>query len=430
MFAVNPPNDRKVIAMDFITELQWRGLIKDVTDVNLLGQLLEKKATLYCGFDPTADSLHIGHLVPIQMLMRFQRHGHRIIALVGGGTGLIGDPSGRKNERQLLTLEQSLKNAESIKLQLSQFLDFSDSNRTIMVNNYDWLHKISVIDYLRDFGKSFSINYMLAKDVVASRLQDGISYTEFSYMILQSLDFLNLYEREHCELQIGGSDQWGNITAGVELVRKSKEATVCGLTLPLITKSDGTKFGKSSSGSFWLDANRTSPYEIYQYFLNTADADVVHYLKVFTFLSPEEIMELEKTVIEVPEQRLAQRRLAEEMIRIMHGEQALLEAQKMTSVLFGGNVRDLTASQLQICLQGVSSIQVNNPVNIIDALVELKAASSRREARELLAKGTYSLNGEKIDDSSLMLSQANAIDNKLFVLRRGKKNYFLVQYIQ
>jgi len=430
MFAVNPPNDRKVIAMDFITELQWRGLIKDVTDVNLLGQLLEKKATLYCGFDPTADSLHIGHLVPIQMLMRFQRHGHRIIALVGGGTGLIGDPSGRKNERQLLTLEQSLKNAESIKLQLSQFLDFSDSNRTIMVNNYDWLHKISVIDYLRDFGKSFSINYMLAKDVVASRLQDGISYTEFSYMILQSLDFLNLYEREHCELQIGGSDQWGNITAGVELVRKSKEAAVCGLTLPLITKSDGTKFGKSSSGSFWLDANRTSPYEIYQYFLNTADADVVHYLKVFTFLSPEEIMELEKTVIEVPEQRLAQRRLAEEMIRIMHGEQALLEAQKMTSVLFGGNVRDLTASQLQICLQGVSSIQVNNPVNIIDALVELKAASSRREARELLAKGTYSLNGEKIEDSSLMLSQANAIDNKLFVLRRGKKNYFLVQYIQ
>lgn len=416
--------------MDFITELQWRGLIKDVTDVNLLGQLLEKKATLYCGFDPTADSLHIGHLVPIQMLMRFQRHGHRIIALVGGGTGLIGDPSGRKNERQLLTLEQSLKNAESIKLQLSQFLDFSDSNRTIMVNNYDWLHKISVIDYLRDFGKSFSINYMLAKDVVASRLQDGISYTEFSYMILQSLDFLNLYEREHCELQIGGSDQWGNITAGVELVRKSKEATVCGLTLPLITKSDGTKFGKSSSGSFWLDANRTSPYEIYQYFLNTADADVVHYLKVFTFLSPEEIMELEKTVIEVPEQRLAQRRLAEEMIRIMHGEQALQEAQKMTSVLFGGNVRDLTASQLQICLQGVSSIQVNNPVNIIDALVELKAASSRREARELLAKGTYSLNGEKIEDSSLMLSQANAIDNKLFVLRRGKKNYFLVQYIQ
>lgn len=414
--------------MDLLEELEWRGLIKDTTNEEILKELINKKATLYCGFDPTASSLHIGHLVPVLTLKRFQSFGHRVIALVGGGTGLIGDPSGRNSERKLLTLEQSLENADSIKKQLSRFLDFSDPQKTIMLNNYDWLSKIDVITFLRDYGKNFPINYMLAKDTVASRLESGISFTEFSYMIVQSIDFYNLYKKENCRIQLGGSDQWGNITSGAELIRRlDGDTNVVGITMPLITKSDGTKFGKSSGGSFWLDAEMTSPYTIYQYFLNTSDQDVIHYLKVFTFYSKEEIEEFANKVKNSPELREAQKALAKSLVIMLHGEKAMEEVQKMCDVLFGGNIKELSLKQINVCFNGVPSISISEPKNIIDALVEVKAASSKREARELLEKGTYSVNGDKITDANFAFNKQNAIENKVFIIRRGKKNYFMVE---
>ena len=345
--------------MEFLEELKWRGLIKDTTDAEMLQELLDKKATLYCGFDPTAPSLHIGHLVPVIMLSRFQKAGHRIVALVGGGTGLIGDPSGRSSARKLLTLEDALANAEGLKSQLSRFLDFSDTKKTVLINNYEWLKDINVISFLRDYGRHFPVNYMLAKDTVASRLETGISFTEFSYMIIQSIDFYNLYKRENCRIQLGGSDQWGNITSGVELIRRiTGDTETVGITMPLITKSDGTKFGKSAGGALWLDADKTSPYAIYQYFLNSADADVIHYLKVFTFLNKEEIYALEQEVRENPQNRVAQKKLAYELVKTIHGEAAADEAVKMSQVLFSGKIAELTADQLLVCLNGVPSLNL------------------------------------------------------------------------
>lgn len=415
--------------MDLLSDLKWRGLIKSITDEEKLGELLKGKLTLYCGYDPTATSLHIGHLVPVIMLMRFQKYGHRIIAVVGGGTGLIGDPSGRSSERQLLTIEKSLENANGLKSQLSRFLDFSDPQKTIMVNNYDWLKDISLIEFLRDYGKHFPINYMLAKDNVSSRLENGLSFTEFSYMIIQSIDFLKLYKSENCHLQIGGSDQWGNITSGVELIRRVEGANdVVGLTLPLITKSDGTKFGKSAGGALWLDASMTSPYAIYQYFVNTADADVVHYLKVFTFLNKEEIMALEKEMIENPSERVAQKTLASELTKLIHGQAAYEEAVLMSEVLFGGDIKKLNATQLEICLNGVPTLNLSEEKLFVDVLVELNAATSKREARELIGKGTYMVNGDKVIESNFVLNKENALENRLYVIRKGKKNYFLAEF--
>ena len=375
--------------MEFLEELKWRGLIKDTTDAEMLQELLEKKATLYCGFDPTAPSLHIGHLVPVIMLSRFQKAGHRIVALVGGGTGLIGDPSGRSSARKLLTLEDALANAEGLKSQLSRFLDFSDTKKTVLINNYEWLKDINVISFLRDYGRHFPVNYMLAKDTVASRLETGISFTEFSYMIIQSIDFYNLYKRENCRIQLGGSDQWGNITSGVELIRRiTGDTETVGITMPLITKSDGTKFGKSAGGALWLDADKTSPYAIYQYFLNSADADVIHYLKVFTFLNKEEIYALEQEVRENPQNRVAQKKLAYELVKTIHGEAAADEAVKMSQVLFSGKIAELTADQLLVCLNGVPSLDLTEEKPLVDVLVENKAASSKREAREFVKNGS------------------------------------------
>lgn len=414
--------------MNFFEELQARGLIKSITDENLFKKLLDEKATIYAGFDPTATSLHIGHLVPVVMLSRFQKAGHRIIALVGGGTGLIGDPSGRNSARQLLTLQNSLDNAQAIKKQLSSFLDFSDINKTLLTNNYEWLHKINIIDYLRDFGSHFPVNYMLAKDTVASRLETGISYTEFSYMIIQSIDYLNLYRNENCRIQLGGSDQWGNITAGVELIhRLDNKAEVVGITLPLIMKSDGTKFGKSAGGALWLDSELTSPYEIYQYFLNTADNDVIHYLKVFTMLSLEEINEYSEKMFIDSQKREAQKRLASELVSTIHGKQALEEAILMSEALFNGRIKDLNIKQLKLCLNGIKSIEINEKTPLVDALVNVGACISKREAREFLTNGSITLNGDKIQDLNLILTKELAIENKLFVIRRGKKNYYMIQ---
>lgn len=414
--------------MEFLEELKWRGLIKDTTDAEMLQELLEKKATLYCGFDPTAPSLHIGHLVPVIMLSRFQKAGHRIVALVGGGTGLIGDPSGRSSARKLLTLEDALANAEGLKSQLSRFLDFSDTKKTVLINNYEWLKDINVISFLRDYGRHFPVNYMLAKDTVASRLETGISFTEFSYMIIQSIDFYNLYKRENCRIQLGGSDQWGNITSGVELIRRiTGDTETVGITMPLITKSDGTKFGKSAGGALWLDADKTSPYAIYQYFLNSADADVIHYLKVFTFLNKEEIYALEQEVRENPQNRVAQKKLAYELVKTIHGEAAADEAVKMSQVLFSGKIAELTADQLLVCLNGVPSLDLTEEKPLVDVLVEIKAASSKREAREFVKNGSVLINGEKQTNIEHVLSKNDAIDNKVIVIRRGKKNYYMVR---
>lgn len=416
--------------MTLLEELKYRGFIKDFTDEEGLTKLLEnEKISFYCGFDPTADSLHCGHLIPIMIMKHFQSHGHRPIVLVGGGTGLIGDPSGRKNERELLTLEKSIENSQGIKKQLERFLNFDDQNGAILVNNYDWLKDITVVEFLRDYGKNFTINYMLSKDVVASRLEQGISYTEFSYMIIQSLDFMHLYDNYHCLLQIGGSEQWGNITAGLDLIRKVKgeEAKAYGMTLNLLTKSDGTKFGKTASGALWLDAKKTHPYQIYQYFYNVADDDVMKLLKRYTMLPVDELNEIEKRFMENPGSREAQKILASEIVRLIHGDEAVEQVIKMSEVLFKGDFSKLSAEEIKVCLEGVKNIQCDE-ITILEALISTSLASSKREAREFLKNGAVSVNGVKIADENYILNKNNAIDNVYNVIRRGKKLYALVQH--
>src|SRR5690554_3250708 len=328
-----------------LQDLSWRGLVNDCTDLDALDELLDNEMlTLYCGFDPTAESLHVGSLIPILTLRRFQLAGHKPLALVGGATGLIGDPSGRSSERSLNTLETVLKYVKGIKNQLAKFIDFNEKeNRAELVNNYDWTKDLSIIDFLRDYGKHFGINYILAKDTVASRLESGISFAEFTYTILQAMDFNYLYETKGCKLQIGGSDQWGNITSGLELIRKKHgtEVKVIGFTFPLVTKADGTKFGKTAGGSIWLDEKLTTPYEMYQFFLNTSDEDVVKFLKYFTFLSHEEINHLEVKVKMEPHKREAQKTLAKEVVSLVHSEKAFKQALKITDSLFNGNIKSL-----------------------------------------------------------------------------------------
>lgn len=413
-----------------LQDLQFRGLINDCTDLEALDDLLtNEQVTLYAGFDPTADSLHIGHLLPIIMLKRFQEAGHRPLPLIGGATGLIGDPSGRTTERQLNTVETVMGYVESIKKQMSHYLPAEGDNQAIFVNNYDWTKNLSVIDFLRDFGKNFGINYMLAKDTIASRLESGISYTEFSYTILQAMDFKHLYEQYNCRLQIGGSDQWGNIISGLDLIRKSHgaDAKVIGLTVPLVTKSDGTKFGKTADGAVWLDPKKTTPYEMYQFLINTSDDDVLKFIKIFTFLSHEEIKTLEEKVKTEPHLRDAQKALAKEVVTMVHGESAYLQALKITESLFSGDVKNLNAEEIETGFKGVPMTQLTEPMNIIDVLVIANAASSKRQAREFLSNNSISINGDKINDLDLMIDQQIALDEKYVIIRRGKKNYYLIQ---
>lgn len=417
---------------ELLNELQFRGLINQITDEEGLGELLtDEKVKLYSGFDPTADSLHIGHLLPVLTLRRFQLHGHHPIALVGGATGLIGDPSGKKAERTLNTADIVATWSDRIKEQLSRFLDFeAKANPAIIANNYDWIGKLDVISFLRDVGKNFGINYMLAKDSVQSRIESGISFTEFSYMILQSYDFLKLYQEDQCRLQIGGSDQWGNITAGLELIRKTEEnAKAFGLTIPLVTKADGTKFGKTEGGAIWLDREKTSPYEFYQFWINTDDRDVVKYLKYFTFLSQEQIENLEKEVQEAPEKRLAQKTLAEEVTKLVHGEEAFEQAIKISEALFSGNIKELTASEILQGFKDVPSFKVDDAeITLVDLLVQAKISSSKRQAREDITNGAIYINGERIQELEKVMTGEDRIENQFTVIRRGKKKYFLIQY--
>lgn len=418
--------------MDILKDLEFRGLISQITDEEGLGKHLNSQSvTLYCGFDPTADSLHIGSLLPILILRRFQLAGHRPVALVGGGTGLIGDPSGKKSERQMNTEDIVQEWSEKLRNQLSRFMDFEGANRAIMANNYDWLGELNVISFLRDVGKSFGLNYMLAKESVSARLDAGISFTEFSYMILQSYDFVKLYETENCTLQIGGSDQWGNITAGLELIRKTKDekAKAYGLTMPLVTKSDGTKFGKTEDGTIWLDADKTTPYEFYQFWVNTDDRDVVRFIKYFTFLTEDEIAVLETEVQTQPEKRVAQLRLAEEVTTLVHGEVALKQAQKITKALFSGDLQDLTGTEIKQGFKDVPSYECKeDEIGLIDLLVHANIAPSKRQAREDVKNGAIYLNGERTQEMDRVVTVSDRIDGEFTIIRRGKKKYFLIKY--
>ncbi|MGJ7920406.1 tyrosine--tRNA ligase [Neobacillus sp. LXY-4] len=419
---------------ELLKDLAWRGIIYQQTDEEGIEKTLnDERISLYCGVDPTADSMHIGHLLPFLTLRRFQKAGHRPIVLVGGATGLIGDPSGKKEERKLQTLEIVQYNVSCLQKQLQRIFDFEGENGAIMVNNYDWAGSMDIVTFLRDFGKHVGINYMLAKDTISSRLETGISFTEFTYTILQAMDFFHLYENHGCRMQIGGSDQWGNITTGLELIRKmspegSKQAY--GLTIPLVTKADGTKFGKTESGAIWLDPEKTSPYEFYQFWINTADADVVKYLKFFTFLSREVIEALEVSVAEEPHLRKAQKALAEEMTRMIHGQESLDQAVKISAALFSGDVKNLTAAEIKQGFKDVPSYHVvgAEELGLVDLLVNAKISPSKRQAREDIANGAVSVNGEKVTDTAYVLGEADRIEGQFTIIRRGKKKYTLIKY--
>ncbi|QHJ71724.1 tyrosine--tRNA ligase [Planococcus halotolerans] len=417
---------------ELLEDLKWRGLLYQQTDEEGLAEVLEnEKISLYCGVDPTADSMHIGHIVPLLTLRRFQMHGHRPILLVGGATGMIGDPSGRNEERQLQTTEQIDRNVEGIKVQMQQIFDFQTENGAKMVNNRDWIGAMSVIEFLRDYGKLISVNYMLAKDSVASRLESGISFTEFSYTLIQAIDFNHLYDNYNCRVQIGGSDQWGNITSGLEVIRKThdEEAKAFGITIPLVTKADGTKFGKSAGGSVWLDAKKTSPYEFYQFWINTSDADVVKYLKIFTFIGREEIEALESSVETEAHLRKAQKVLAEEMTKLVHGESALEDAQRITKALFSGDLKALSASEMKAAFKDVPSIEMERePKSIVDLIVEAGISPSKRQAREDITNGAISVNGEKVTDLEYVVDEKDRLEDAFAIIRRGKKKYHMVQF--
>lgn len=417
--------------MELLQDLQWRGIIYQQTDEEGLKELLNnEKISLYCGMDPTGDSMHIGHLLPFLTLRRFQNAGHRPIVLVGGATGLIGDPKATE-ERVLQTVETVQKNVVALTEQLKMIFDFEGENGAVMVNNYDWTAPMNIITFLRDYGKHIGINYMLAKDTIASRLETGISFTEFTYTILQGMDFKHLYENHNCKLQIGGSDQWGNITTGLELIRKmtDENSKAFGLTIPLVTKADGTKFGKTEGGAVWLDPKKTSPYEFYQFWINTADADVVKYLKYFTFLSKEEIESLEQSVQEEAHLRRAQKALAEEMTRLIHGEEALKQAIKITESLFSGDIKSLTATEIKQGFKDVPSYKLDTKedVGIVDLLVNAKISPSKRQAREDVANGAIYVNGERMVELDYVLSDKDRIEGQFTVIRRGKKKYFLIE---
>jgi tyrosyl-tRNA synthetase len=415
-----------------IQDLQARGLIAQCTDQAALTELLDKESvTLYCGFDPTADSLHIGSLVPILVLKRFQQFGHKPIALVGGATGMIGDPSFKATERKLNTTDVIATWVEKIRAQVSPFLSFEGENAAIMSNNYDWFGGMGALEFLRDIGKYFSINQMIKKEAVQQRIareDQGISYTEFSYSLLQGYDFTELNKRYDCKLQIGGSDQWGNITAGTDLTRRLNQQQVFGLTLPLVTKSDGTKFGKTETGTIWLDAKKTSPYAFYQFWLNSADADVYQFLRYFTFLTPAEIDAIEAADQASGKKPEAQRILAEHVTRIVHGESAVVAAQRISQNLFSDNLDALTQNDFeQLAQDGMPSVTVALAnAGLIDALVDGGLAKSKSEARTFIQSGAVIVNGAKIEALDYAFGETDRLFGAYTLLRRGKKNYVLL----
>ncbi|CBL90754.1 MULTISPECIES: tyrosine--tRNA ligase [Leuconostoc] len=411
--------------MNFIEDLKWRGALNQITDEKgLLDAMASGKIGAYVGTDPTADSLHLGHLIPFMVLKRFQNAGGKAVIIIGGATGAIGDPR-PTTERQLLTQEQLVENEKGITAQVTKL--FGD-NDTRIVNNNDWLGKLTLTDFLRDYGKLFSINVMLKKDVVASRLETGISFTEFTYQVLQGIDFHELWRREDVKLQIGGSDQWGNITSGIDLIHslEGNAAKAFGLTIPLMTDSTGKKFGKSEGNAIWLDPEKTSPYTFYQFWLNQNDADVVKYLKYFTFLNSEEIDALAKAIDTNPGAREAQRRLAQEVTKFVHGQAAVDDAEQLSKALFSGDVATLSAAQIADAFGGVPSFDITaESKNIIDFLVDGGVDQSKRQAREDVNNGAITINGEKVTDVATEISPSAHYDGKFVLVRRGKKRYFL-----
>ena len=428
--------------MSVIQDLQLRGLIAQTTDIEALDALLnEQKISLYCGFDPTADSLHIGHLLPVLALRRFQQAGHTPIALVGGATGMIGDPSFKAVERSLNSAETVAGWVESIRNQLKPFLSFEGENAAIMANNADWFGSMNCLDFLRDIGKHFSVNAMLNKESVKQRIERddvGISFTEFAYSLLQGYDFAELNKRHGAVLEIGGSDQWGNITAGIDLTRRLNQKQVFGLTLPLVTKSDGTKFGKTEGGAVWLNAKKTSPYQFYQFWLKVADADVYKFLKYFTFLSIEEIAAIEAKDKASGTKPEAQRILAEEMTRLIHGEAALQAAQRISESLFAEDQSSLTESDFeQLALDGLPTFEVSESLNVVETLVKTGLASSNKEARGFVNSKAVLLNGQAAElnnpnhaaerpDDAYLLTDAHKRFGKYTIIRRGKRNHALL----
>jgi len=420
--------------LDAFEELKWRGMIFDYVE-GVQDLLVREKVTIYNGFDATADSLHIGHMVPLIALARLQRFGHHPIALAGGGTTMIGDPSGKAQERKLLSREEIEANVECIKGQLAHFLDFEvKSNPARVMNNADWLLKLNLVDFLRDIGKHFTINAMINKESVKTRLEreDGMSFTEFSYQLMQSYDFLHLYKVEGCKLQTGGSDQWGNITAGVELIRRVTGDSAFAMVYPLITKADGTKFGKTESGAVWLDPRRTSPYRFFQFWLNTDDRDVIPYLRYFTFLTQDEVQELEQALKDHPEQREAQKRLAREMTGMLHGPTALAKAEQAAQVLFGGALEGLSAAEIEDIFADVPSstlarARLVEGLNVVDLLAESGVTQSKGEARRAVAEGGVNLNNQRISDGAQAVTTLDLLEGHFLVLRRGRKNYHLVK---
>jgi tyrosyl-tRNA synthetase len=407
--------------MNLYEELKWRGLIQDISSPDLIEKLNKGGLTFYIGTDPTADSMHIGHYSSFLISKRLAKAGHHPILLVGGATGLIGDPK-PDAERPMITKEAVEHNFKGLKKQAEDLFGFE------VVNNWDWTKDINVIDFLRDYGKYFNINYMLAKDKVKSRIESGITYAEFSYMILQALDFLYLYENRGVTLQVAGSDQWGNITSGIELIRKKLDKEAYGMVMPLVTDSTGKKFGKTEGNALWLDKNKTSSYELYQYLINLEDSMIIEYLKKLTFLTKEEIEEIEKEHNEFPEKRIAHQALAREIITDLHGKKEYEKAVEMSKALFSGDVSKLTAKEIKEVFKDAPIEKLKEDKNIIDLLVDFNICSSKREAREFVTGGTISINGEKVTDLEKVITKNDSIENKYMILRRGKKKYYLFEF--
>ena len=406
--------------MTLYEELMWRGLIKDVAGEDLQKKLDEEKITFYWGTDPTADSLHLGHYSSLVTAKRLAKAGHHPILLVGGATGLIGDPRPTA-ERELISKETVEKNLEGIRNQVSKIFD----GKAEVVNNYEWTKDISFLDFLRDVGKYINVNYMLNKDIINRRLDTGITYAEFSYTLIQGNDFLHLFQEKNCIMQVEGSDQWGNITTGIDLIKKKLNKTAYGFTMPLILDKYGNKFGKSEGNALWLDKNKTSSYELYQYLINTDDEMVIHYLKVFTFLSKEEIEAIEKEQLQHPESRVAQKALAREIITDLHGKEEFEKAEEMSQLLFSGNIQKLSVNDLKIGLKDVPHFDIIEEMNLVEFLVNHKIASSKREAREWITAGSITVNGERITDLEFIVSKEDALEQTLTIVRRGKKKYYV-----
>ncbi len=415
---------------NLIEEFSWRGLIAQVSNEEKLIDHLGQSRSVYCGFDPTADSLHIGSLVPLLALKRFQLAGHRPVLLLGGATGLVGDPSGRDDERSLNQSETVGQWVESLRAQVSRFLDFDGPAGAIVCNNLDWTQELDVISFLRDIGKHFSVNAMVQRESVKARLEregQGISYTEFSYMLLQAMDFLELARREDCLVQIGGSDQWGNIVSGIDLIRRHMGKEAYALTMPLVTKADGSKFGKTAAGAVWLDSSKTSPYSFYQFWFNSADADVEKFLKLFTFMSQQEIHDLVEQSAEAPEKRIAQRELARQVTSMVHGDDAVDSAERISDSLFGGDEANLQRVDfLQLQQDGIDSVLVEQGSGLLNAMVAAGAAKSTGEARKLVQGKGVRLNGQVVDDPKRTLNFGEAYFDSFYVLRKGKKQHYLL----